>query len=502
MLPVWRLDPRHSGCFARLETLLNNLRGFHALIVQHNNPAYRDGLIQRLQTLQPVGGAVLDLQALFDFEAFEMELADLSGKVSVVHLINLESWDENRRQAFFRGINYHREYLARQLNATLALWLVEPHIRDLALQAPDFWAWREQSLDFSFPLEPQTRWAATIGNTTNLDQAAKRQRIQELLDFLATRQDGEPTLTRADMRYELGYLYEELGEYGSAQQQLGLALDDFTRLDERHACARVMRDQATIRFRQGEPAEALADLRTRVLPSFVKLEDLGQQAATQGRIADILQARGQLDEALAIRQSEQLPVFEKLGDVREKAVTMGQIADILQARGQLDEALAIRQSEQLPVFEKLGDVRSKAVTMGQIADILQARGQLDEALAIRQSEELPVFEKLGDVREKAVTMGKIGDILQARGQLDEALAIRQSEQLPVFEKLGDVREKAVTMGKIADILYKKDAVAYAETVCSYLCQALRAFQMMQMPRETKWVQDRLKNAGFSCEEKK
>ena len=445
----WQLDPRHSGSFARLETLLGKLQDFRTLVIQHNNPAYRDGLIQRLHAAQP-DSATLDLKTLDRFEAFETALTTLAGKVSALHVINLESWDETQRQAFFRGINYHREYIAHQLNATLILWLVEPHIRDLALQAADFWAWREQVLDFAIPLETQPRWDGDWQKTTNLDQTAKQQRIQEILDHLATQQHEEPTLTLADMQHELGNLYTELGEYDTAQQYLNAALANFAKLDERHACARVLMDKAYLRFQQGEPAEALHDLQTKVLPWFVKLNDLQQQAATQGCIADILEARGQLDEALNIRQIEQIPLYEKLGDVRNKAMTMGEIADILQARGQLDEALN-KLNETLPVYEKLGDVRGKAVTIGKITDILQTRGQLDEALN-KLNETLPVYEKLGDSRSKAVTMGKIADILQARGQLDEALNIRENHELLVYEKLGDVRNKAITMGKIADIL--------------------------------------------------
>ena len=453
----WQLDPRHSGSFARLETLLGKLHGFHALIVQHNNPTYRDGLIQRLHVGQ-MGSDILDLKPLDGFEVFETALTALAGNVSTLHVINLESWDETQRQAFFRGINYHREYIAHQLNATLVLWLVEPHIRAMALQAADFWAWREQVLDFALPLETQPRWEANYQNTTNLDQPAKRQRIQEILDYLATQQDEEPTLTIADMQHELGNLYEQLGEYDDAQQHLHTALAHFAQLDERHAYARVLMDKAYLRFQQGEPAEALDDLQTKVLPWFVKLNDLQQQAETQGRIADILQARGQLDDALNIWQDD-----------------------------------------VIPIFEKLGDVRSKAVTMGKIADILQARGQLDNALNIRQNHELPVYEKLGDVRSKAVTMGKIADILQARGQLDDALNIRQNHELPVYEKLGDVREKSLAMMKIAEILWQQDAAAHAETVRTYLCQALHNFQTMQMPREIKWVQDKFKITGLPCE---
>ncbi|MGB5597549.1 MAG: tetratricopeptide repeat protein [Thiothrix litoralis] len=451
----WQLDPLHSGSFSRLETVLGKLRGFHALIVQHNNPVYRDGLIRRLQALQPESNT-LDLKSLDDFGAFEIALTGLAGKVSTLHVVNLESWSESQRQTFFRGINYHREYLAHQLDATLVLWLVEPHIRDMALQAADFWAWREQVLDFAISLETPARWEANHKNTTNLDQAAKQQRIQEILDFLATQQDEEPSVTLADMQHELGNLYWHMGEYDTAQQYLNTALASFTTLDERHAYARVLMDKAYLRFQQGEPTEALADLKTKVLPWFIKLNDLKQQAETQGRIADILQARGQLDEALNIRQTEELPVYEKLGDVRSKAVTMGKIADILQARGQLDEAL----------------------------------NTLNETL--------PVYEKLGDVREKAVTMGKIADILRARGQLDEALNIREHHELPVYEKLGDVHSLLVGRAKLAMLLWQMDAAVNAARVQELLCLALTDARRLQIP-EAGTIENILSQRGLSCD---
>jgi tetratricopeptide (TPR) repeat protein len=451
----WQLDPRHSGSFARLETLLGKLHGFHALIVQHNNPVYRDGLIRCLQALQS-GNDTLDLKPLDGFEAFETALTGLAGKVATLHVVNLESWDETLRQAFFRGINYHREYLAHQLNATLVLWLVEPHIRDMALQAADFWAWREQVLDFALPLEHPVRWDGDWQKTTNLDQTSKQQRIQEILDFLATQQHKEPTLTLADMQHELGNLYQWLGEYDTAQQHLNAALANFAKLDERHAYARVLMDKAYLRFQQGEPTEALHDLQTKVLPWFIKLNDLKQQAETQSRIADILQARGQLDEALNIRQNEELPVYEKLGDVRSKAVTMGKIADILQARGQLDDALNIRENHELPVYEKLGDVLNKAITMGKIADILQARGQFDDALNTL------------------------------------------NETLPVYEKLGDVRELLIGRAKLAMLLWRMDAAANAARVQELLCLALTDARRLQIP-EAGIIENILSQMGLSCD---
>lgn len=535
----WQLASQHSGDYLRLESLLGKLQGFRTLIVQHNNPAYRDGLIQRLQAAQS-GSDTLDLKTLDGFIAFETALTALAGKVSTLHVINLESWDETQRQAFFRGINYHREYLAHQFNATLILWLVEPHIRDLALQAADFWAWREQVLDFALPLETQQpRWSDNWQKATNLDQVDKQQRIQEILNYLATHTEAEPTLTIADMQHELGNLYEQLGEYDDAQQHLNTALASFAKLDERHAYARVLMDKAYIHFRQGETTEALDDLRSKVLPWFVKLNDFGYQALTHGRIADILQAQGQFDEALNIRQTKELAIYEKHGDVRNKAITISQIADILRARGQLDEALNIYQEHVLPIVQKLDDVKGIAVTMGRIADILQDRGQLNEALHIRQTEELPVYERLGDVRSQAVTMqyiadilqdrgqldealnihrtqilpivqklgdtegiamtmGRIAGILQDQGQLDEALHIRQTEELPVYEILGNVRDKALTMWWMATLLWQKDPNTHRERIRDLLCQAQQDFRRMRLP-EADSIQKYLDDYGLSCD---
>jgi len=487
MQTAWQLNPAHSGTFIRLRTLLEKLQGFHTIIAQHNNPAYRDGLIEQL-TAANADTRILDLKTIGNFNAFEAALSQFETGTAPLQVINLESLDSARRDEFFRGLNYHREHIARQLKTSLVLWMVEPHIRDMALQAPDFWAWREKVFEFSLTVETQVRWEGDWQKTTGLDREKKQQRIQEVLDYLKPLEDEEATISMADMLHELGNLYLHLGEYSLAKQSLEQAHHHFIALDEKHAAARVLMDLAYLQSAQGEPAEALALLLDKVLPCFKELNDLKQQAEVQGRIADILQARGDLEEALNALQNDVLPIFEKLGDVQAKAVTMGKIADILQTRGQLDEALNIRQNDQLPVYEKLGDVQAKAVTMGKIADILQTRGQLDEALSIRQNEELPIFEKLGDVQAKAVTMGKIADILKARGQLDEALNIRQNDQIPVYEKLGDVRAKAVTMGKIADTLWQQDPTKHAETIRDYLNEALGHFQTMQLPGETKWIE--------------
>ncbi|WP_446009268.1 tetratricopeptide repeat protein [Candidatus Electrothrix sp.] len=530
----WQVQAEHSGSLIRLQNLIQRGSGSCLLILQQNRPSYRDGLIEFLGQEH---SRVLNLKEPGGFEAFEAEL-EKGEQGRILHLINLESLGEEKQRAFFKGLNYHREHIARTCAGILAFWLPEPLVREMALQAADFWAWREQVLDFTVPVEPVERIAFDWLKNSNMEVAGKQERIREIEEFLA-RPVELSSLSTADLKRELGNLYKSIGEYAKAEQIFTEAIAEYRELDEIEAQAVTQRDLADIMSAQDNPDTALCILKEKVLPVFRQLHNEREEAETKDRIADLFQQRSELDQALNIRHQEILPILERLGDVRNKAVTMGKIADILKARGELDKALDIRRNEELPVYEKIGDVRAKAVTMGDIADILQARGELDKALDIRRNEELPVYERLGDVRSKAVTMGRIADILQARGELDKALEIRQQEELPVYEQLGDVREKAVTMGKIADIfqargeldkaleIYQKeelpvyeklgdvfslllcrtdiarllheiDAKTNKEEIEHLLRLALADAQRLKLPGETEWIEEIIKKLGIAA----
>jgi tetratricopeptide (TPR) repeat protein len=484
----WQVQAEHSGSLIRLQNLIQRGSGSYLLILQQNRPSYRDGLIEFLGQEH---SRVLNLKELGGFDAFEAEL-EKQGQGRMLHLINLESLGQEKQQVFFKGLNYHREHIARTCSGILAFWLPEPLVREMALQAADFWAWREQVLDFTVPVEPVERMPVDWVKSWNMEAQGKLERIQEIEAFLA-RPVELSSLSTADLKRELGDLYSRMGENAKAEQVLKEAIAEYRELDEAQSCAYTREDLAQLLSDQGKFDEALMMFREQVLPAYERLGEIRQKAVTMGRIADILKDRGELDKALEIRQQEELPVYERLGDVREKAITMGKIADILEARGELDKALEIRQQEELPVYERLGDVRSKAVTMGQIADIFQDRGELDKALDIRRNEELPVYEKIGDVRSKAVTMGKIADILQARGELDKALEIRQQEELPVFERLGDVRELLLCRAKIAVLLHEMNTEANKERINELLRLALADAKRLKLPGETEWIENIMKD---------
>ncbi len=498
------VNPLHAGNFLRLKRNIPHLRGFHAFIVQHSNPAYRDKLIGLLHTGEDeTTHAIWDLNTLGGFDAFEHALYQMDAskqRPKNLHIINFESLDEDKQKYFIKGFNYHRDLLADLAQTTLFFWLVDPDLRALRSNAPDFWAWREQVIDFSVPVEAPERNMYDGVALTQLDEGKKRQRIADISAYFARQPNNKPSLSHGDLYKEMGTLHEELGEYDKAKQAYNAAATIFQQFDDRHAELQIQRDLAKLTAMQGNPDSALQALKS-IATTFEQLKDLRTLAAVQGDIASIYYHRGELDKALAIRQNEELPVFERLGDSRETAVTMGKIADIYYQRGEWDKALVIRQNEQLPVYERLGDSRAKAVTMGKIADIHYQRGEWDKALAIRQNEELPVYERLGDSRSKAITMGKIADIHYLRGEWDKALAIRQNEVLPIYEQLKDSHSTGYCLVKIAAILWQQNPEANADTVRDYLNQALAIFQSMKLPREIAIVEERLAEMALTHETK-
>ena len=446
----WELDSRHSGCLLRLRKLLVTASGFRLVLLEFNDPRYRDRIIRQVDGFPMKTAALVLDESVDSFDEFERRLSALAGQCQAVHVLNLERWlaDDKTRESRFKGFNYHREALAERCPFTLLLWMIAPDIKAFALKAPDLWAWRTDVFDFSF--RPALISAPVVERSIERGSASARERqerIAEIESYLdrELRKDGSSAL----LLVELGQLHGDLGNPDAALRSLERALAIFRETDDRRQAAMAQGLMADIEAAQGNTDKALETYRE-ILKLFEELGDVRERAVTLGDIARIKVAKGEVDEALKLHQ-EALTVFQALGDQRSRAVTLGDIARIKVAKGEVDEALKLHQ-DRLTVFQALGDVRERAVTLGQIADVYQDRGQLDEALRIRQEELLPVFERLGDVRSRAVTLGQIADVYQDRGQLGEALRIRQEELLPAFERLGDVRSRAVTLRKIAEVL--------------------------------------------------
>jgi hypothetical protein len=311
-----KMRPQHFEDFSRLVKTLRFGSRFQLLILEFNEVPYRDALRQQLddvlrsEGLHPGGLTIRRDHAFPTFGELEVRLVELATTHQALHLLGGEDWfDVARWQQF----NLRREAVAQHVNARLLLWFTTATIEEMALAAPDIWAWRSGVFSFVTTAQPLPATHLPSVHPNRREHASKFKRIAELRHSL----DLVPPLPE-DIQLSLwGELADLLKSVGELEEVL--------------------------RIRQEQE-----------LPVYERLGARREGAITQGEIADVLVAQGQAEEGLSLLRQQVLPVFNELGDLRSKAVTQASIADILQARGRAEEGLHILEQDVLPVFEQLG----------------------------------------------------------------------------------------------------------------------------------------------------
>ena len=344
----WDLEGSHSGALLAFQRLMSGRSGFSLILLQYNDPVYRDKVIPYLNhyAAKP---EVFRLDSETEYSEFEKHLLGASAGHDLIQVIGLNQWLAGEsRKAKFRGFNYHRELLAEKVRATLALWMTESDIRDFALEAPDMWAWRKGVVDFSVSRQDRSEVELSRLDLGSADVSDRQRRMKEIETYLAVHPEGQ--VSQANLLRELGQIYRNLGRIDAALKALTDAGAIYNRNDHKREHMFVQSEIARIYSDMGNVDEALK-LHEEVLEGFEKLEDRHSWAVTLGDIARIYVSKGNVDEALKL-QNEELKVYEQLGDKRSRAVALGDIARIYVDRGNVDEALTL-QNEALKVFEQL-----------------------------------------------------------------------------------------------------------------------------------------------------
>ncbi|MDR3554143.1 MAG: tetratricopeptide repeat protein [Syntrophobacteraceae bacterium] len=370
----WGLEGEHSGEILAFRRLVTGRGGFPLLVLQYNDPVYRDKVIPYLN-LHAKNPAVFRPDPQSGYADFEKRLPELAAGHDLIQIVGLSEWLTGAsRTEKFRGLNYHREYLAEKAPVAIALWMTENYIRDFALQAPDMWAWRTAVIDFAVSSRKPVELELSHLDLGAAKLPERRLRIKEIEDYLAAH--PRESISKANLLRELGLIYQGIGQIDDALRALPEA-------------AIIYRNH---RFKR-------------------------EHTFILGDIARIYIDKGDVDEALKLLH-EVLAVFEQLGDRRSRAVTLGDIARIYVSRGNIDGALKLLK-EQFEIFEQLGDRRECALAFGEIARVYASRGDLDEALKLHKGS-LAVYEQLGDLDGKANSLWSIGRIESANGDLEGA----------------------------------------------------------------------------------
>ncbi|MCA1964356.1 MAG: tetratricopeptide repeat protein, partial [Prosthecobacter sp.] len=310
----WALHPAHTAELLRLRRALEAAQGqgFRLLLAEWNQLPERDGLIRYLAENHP-GGAQLTLTQDWpaDFAALQAELESLGRSHPWVQVLGFENWRHTHPEAF-RQFNHRREEIAARCPVSLLWWLVPDDLRAIALQAPDFWAWRTAVLDFTHAPDLPAIAQARLDMTQGLAQPEKEARLAEILAYLSA-ENHTTSPAAAALHREAGEILESLGRWQEAVQHLQAAEQHYRAADDPHSAAHTLRLLAQIDEKRGRVDEALKCLETQVLPLFQKLGDDRSAAITLGQIARLLAAKGEVDAALALHQ-EMLGIFEGLGD--------------------------------------------------------------------------------------------------------------------------------------------------------------------------------------------
>lgn len=212
------LSAGHEEAYRSLERILHDSGRFKLVLLQFNNPAYRDALIAKINAVATTPAVLHVSTATFpDFTDLEIRLTELARDHAVIHLTGLESWlfplDAPTRAT---GFNYHRETIADNCPAALLLWLTEPDIRDFAVQAPDMWAWRAGVVDFSVA---RKGGGLAISQSSEplagLSLTQRVKRINEIRGYLADAPNVAAGL-KASLLDELGRLHHAIGKEAKA----------------------------------------------------------------------------------------------------------------------------------------------------------------------------------------------------------------------------------------------------------------------------------------------
>ena len=275
----------HSGDFLRLTRLWQHRTHFSLLFAAFDNPVYRDGLIQWLNTVQP--GQRMELVATDTPQDWlaRLQAATQAGEKRVHALLPARGPEDTAR--WWQQANVLRERLADAFPATILVWLSDADIDTAAHQAPDLWNWREAVFTFTHaaPVSLPELSSERFSSLSGPDAQSVQQRLADIEQYL--RQAETDSVATAHLTLEAALAHERLGQ-----------------LHESEAAARA------------------------AASAFQLAGNALLAAKAQGHIAYILQLRGQLDEALTIWQTDCLPVFERLGLTRETVIANVRVMEL------------------------------------------------------------------------------------------------------------------------------------------------------------------------------
>ena len=392
--------------------------------------------------------------------------------------------DVDTRRLFFDCLNWQRDKLRETITCPLVIWLPEFALRILALEAPDFWAWRSGV----YYIEPEPvgilkdTEELLMGDAREYGVLTYQEKIRRLQQFKALLEDyerqpfekeseSELLGIRFNLLHDAGIVSSSLANYKDAKQYLLQGLKMAERLKDKEPLLLSFLGLSVVSLYQGDyttgeeyakkALEIIQDLGDKHLIAstfsflgsyasrqkdykkaevfFMKELEIGKELGNNELIASALGDLGVLAKKLEkytesksfLEQS--LKINEEIGDKEEIVNNQIKLSDLAKNRGNINEAVR-RIEEAHSISTEIKDHRITAEVLEEQGSLAVAQGDYQHARKYYE-ESLKIYEQLGDKHNIALIYTKLGNIARDLGDYEEAKG-RYKESLKLFEEIG------------------------------------------------------------------
>ena len=274
---------------------------------------------------------------------------------------------------------------------------------------------------------------SAIVGSSNLDDST--QEIEE------ARKASELDPSNPDAWYQLGHLYERVGELTKSidAYETILTLPEGSS-NEWQAIA--YGNLGNVYWTRGDLDRAVEDLE-RSLAIYEWLGLKKGMAIQYSNLGNIYHAQGDLDRAVEMYE-KLLAIYEALGEREGMASAYGNLGLVCNALGELDRAVDMLE-RSLTIYEALGLKEDMASVYGNLGVVYHSRSELDSIHLTRSESDravemygksLAIYEALDEQQGMANGYGNLGVVYRARGELDHAIEMYE-KSLAIYEALGD-----------------------------------------------------------------
>jgi len=268
----------------------------------------------------------------------------------------------------------------------------------------------------------------------------------------------------AEAFFDLAGIQEDAGDLEGALK----SLQRVVALDPKYSSAHY--SLGRVRFKLGNPAEALQDFNTALILHTETGNQEGRATVLNG-LGNAHKSLGQHEEAFRYYQTA-LEIRQRIGDRRGTAVTLRNLAMIQRDLGRHDDGIK-SATEGLAISREIGDREGLATGYSNLGDIYESAGRPEQALQAYQ-ESLKIVREIDNPTSLSRSLANVGYISSVLGRyveafffLKEALAKRREigDKVEIVRSLIDLGALEQLQGRYEEaIKYETEGMTLAREV--------------------------------------